>query len=101
MCGITGFYSQNFSKNNLELLDRMSTSLKRRGPDFSGHWCDHSQGIYLSHRRLSILDLSENGNQPMISMCGRFIISFNGEIYNFLELRKVIILEVLLTQKLF
>ena len=88
MCGITGFYNQNFSKNNLELLDRMSTSLKRRGPDFSGHWCDHSQGIYLSHRRLSILDLSENGNQPMISMCGRFIISFNGEIYNFLELRK-------------
>ena len=88
MCGITGFYNKSFYKNNLELLEKMSNSLKKRGPDYSGSWYDNSQGIYLSHRRLSILDLSKNGNQPMISMCGRFVISFNGEIYNFKELRK-------------
>jgi asparagine synthase (glutamine-hydrolysing) len=73
-----------------ELLRQMALRIEKRGPDGSGVWIDLDHGIGLAHRRLSILDLSEAGEQPMASLLGRFIIAFNGEIYNHLELRKEI-----------
>jgi len=66
----------------------MAKALTHRGPDNSGAWIDESCGIALAHRRLSILDLSPAGDQPMISLSGRYVIVFNGEIYNHLELRR-------------
>jgi asparagine synthase (glutamine-hydrolysing) len=87
MCGITGFYSKNlFTFNNVIL--KMNSALFHRGPDFAGVWQDKSSGIVFGHQRLSILDLSSAGNQPMISSSGRFVITYNGEIYNHLEVRK-------------
>ncbi len=91
MCGIVGLWHQNLSSNrqdSLELITRMSDSIRHRGPDDAGHWCEPSAGLSLGHRRLSIIDLSLHGRQPMTSACGRFVIVFNGEIYNFLELRE-------------
>jgi asparagine synthase (glutamine-hydrolysing) len=90
MCGIAGFLSrEDFSDeywiNNLEA---MASSLAHRGPDKEGIWFDRSQGIGFSHRRLSILDLTETGNQPMHSACNNYVITFNGEIYNHLNIRK-------------
>ena len=89
MCGIAGI----FSKNNGQyfLVDeaiRMSDSLAHRGPDESGIWYESDYSCVLSHRRLSILDLSKNGSQPMISKSNRFVICYNGEIYNTEELLK-------------
>ena len=66
----------------------MSNSLTHRGPDDCGVWFDEEVGVLLGHRRLSILDLSAAGSQPMQSMCGRYVIAFNGEIYNHLSLRE-------------
>ena len=65
----------------------MADALIHRGPDDAGVWVDEAAGIALGHRRLSILDLSPAGHQPMVSACGRYVIAFNGEIYNHLELR--------------
>jgi len=65
----------------------MSAVLAHRGPNDSGTWIDPSNGIAIAHRRLSILDLSKAGHQPFISASGRYVLTFNGEIYNFLELR--------------
>lgn len=67
---------------------RMARALAHRGPDDEGYWLDESSGIALGHRRLSIVDLSPQGHQPMQSNCGRYVIAFNGEMYNFLELRE-------------
>jgi asparagine synthase (glutamine-hydrolysing) len=66
----------------------MSAALRRRGPDGAGVWVDPSVGIALAHRRLAVVELSDLGAQPMESRCGRFVITFNGEIYNFAALRK-------------
>lgn len=84
MCGIAG-YSGNFEST---LLKRMGGSIRARGPDNIGFWKDNEKQIGLVHTRLSIIDLSELSNQPMISQCGNIVITFNGEIYNFQELRK-------------
>ena len=90
MCGIAGFLepSDGRSPGELELrARRMGGRLVHRGPDSGGVWVDPAQGVGLAHRRLAILDLSPEGAQPMGSGTGRFVVTFNGEIYNFGELR--------------
>ena len=89
MCGIVGFiHSKKFIENEgREILGRMAQTIVHRGPDASGFWVDADDGIALAHRRLSIIDLSHAGNQPMHSPCGRYVLVYNGEIYNHLELR--------------
>lgn len=84
MCGIAGWLGTEF---NSEVVSRVRDALTHRGPDDSGVWVDEAAGIALAHRRLSILDLSPAGHQPMASSSGRYVIAFNGEIYNHLELR--------------
>jgi asparagine synthase (glutamine-hydrolysing) len=88
MCGITGFIDFSNSTNNNSIIRSMTNSLKHRGPDGSGFWSKKDFGIYFGHRRLSIIDLSENGSQPFQSSSSRFIITFNGEIYNYHKLKK-------------
>ena len=88
MCGITGFLGKSARSEMDHVVRRMTDSLHTRGPDDCGVWLDENVGVALGHRRLSILDLSHAGHQPMVSNSGRYIISFNGEIYNHLELRK-------------
>lgn len=85
MCGIAGILGGN-QNSEFDLL-RMTNSLIHRGPDDSGIWSDKDNQISLGHRRLSIVDLTSAGHQPMISSSGRFVMSFNGEIYNHLQLR--------------
>lgn len=89
MCGLTGCWqSGSFSAERATAtLDVMATAIAHRGPDDSGIWFDADAGIGLAHRRLSILDLSPAGHQPMSSASGRYVLVFNGEIYNHLELR--------------
>ena len=80
MCGITGFLTKKYNSKDLQ---KITDSLYHRGPDANGIFFDENIGIGLGHRRLSILDLSTNANQPFISNCGRYVMVFNGEIYNF------------------
>lgn len=83
MCGIFGVYNVSVSKDILEVC---SNRLGKRGPDGGANWND---GIcYLAHKRLSILDLSDNGKQPMVSGNQRYVITYNGEIYNYLEIKR-------------
>jgi len=90
MCGLAGFLEPGgFSRSDsLSVIKRQAMCLEHRGPDDVGEWLDASAGIALGHRRLSILDLSSAGKQPMTSPSGRYVIAFNGEIYNHLEIRK-------------
>ena len=90
MCGFVGFLKpKRFSADiGKQYLTRMMNNITHRGPDDSGFWLDERQGIGIGHRRLSILDLTLAGHQPMISSSGRFVIAFNGEIYNHFEIRK-------------
>ncbi|MCD6401845.1 MAG: asparagine synthase (glutamine-hydrolyzing), partial [Anaerolineales bacterium] len=92
MCGITGFWQ--LKGNNKELLKdtiiKMTKTFTHRGPDDSGFYINKETGIALGHRRLSILDLSPKGHQPMESFSGRHVIVYNGEVYNYKELRKEI-----------
>ena len=91
MCGIAGLLMQHAGPLNgsLDLLAiRMGDTLKHRGPDDSGVWSDQEAGIALSHRRLAIIDCSPAGHQPMISADGRFVIAYNGEIYNYRDIAK-------------
>ena len=91
MCGICGFMvNNNDHQVNLNIVKKMSNQLRHRGPDNQNIWSDQDSGIYFGHTRLSILDLSITGNQPMESFYGRFVLIFNGEIYNHLILRKEI-----------
>jgi asparagine synthase (glutamine-hydrolysing) len=90
MCGITGFVSPGDRKSSVDpkkIASAMAHILHHRGPDADGVWIDHS-GIALAHTRLSILDLSPSGEQPMASKSGRYVLVFNGEIYNHLDLRQ-------------
>ena len=92
MCAITGFLTNSISSPDemSNICERMSVSMSHRGPDNSDVWLDHREGISLGHQRLSILDLSENGHQPMYSKSGKYVMTYNGEIYNHLSLRKEI-----------
>lgn len=85
MCGITGYWSEAAPDGTVAA--RMAQQVAHRGPDDSGVWCDESAGLALAHRRLSILDLSPAGHQPMRSPCGRYMLIYNGEIYNHRDLR--------------
>ncbi|QDT37466.1 asparagine synthase (glutamine-hydrolyzing) [Stratiformator vulcanicus] len=90
MCGISGYFSPGGGQSAeamRSVAGAMADTLSHRGPDGSGTWVDPDAGIALGHRRLSIIDLSEAGAQPMPSACGRYVLSYNGEIYNFSELR--------------
>ena len=86
MCGICGFYSKSSLKFD-SAIKKMCAAISHRGPDDNGSWQDENLGIVLGHQRLSIIDLSAAGHQPMQSSSGRFILSYNGEIYNHLALR--------------
>jgi len=88
MCGIAGFWqTKRGSEHPLETLGRMGAALAHRGPDDSGTFHDGATGVGLAFRRLSILDLSPEGHQPMFSASGRYVIVFNGEVYNYEEIR--------------
>ena len=89
MCGITGFWCLKKKIDNIEdNIKKMTNTLVNRGPDDKGFWCDKKNGIALGHRRLSILEISKLGRQPIESRNKRFVISYNGEIYNYLEIKK-------------
>lgn len=89
MCGFTGFFQERSGAGDMRaLVGRMSAAIAHRGPDDSGVWVDPSVGLALGHRRLSVLDLSSAGHQPMSSHGGRYVIVFNGEIYNHVALRR-------------
>ena len=87
MCGLTGGWSRLRFQDLRDALPDMTSALVHRGPDDDGHWFDGEGGIALGHRRLAIVDLSPAGHQPMASASGRWMIAFNGEIYNHLDLR--------------
>jgi len=91
MCGIAGFLNTRAAvslADASEISAAMNRSLQHRGPDDDGVWIDAEVGVSLVHRRLSIVDLSPAGHQPMVSADGRFVITFNGEVYSFPEIRK-------------
>ncbi|MBC6367462.1 asparagine synthase (glutamine-hydrolyzing) [Algoriphagus sp. AK58] len=90
MCGIAGIISENSSKVAKEYLVKMTNAIIHRGPDGSGHWISDNQKVGFGHRRLSILDLSESGAQPMHYL-DRYTLTFNGELYNYLEIRSDLI----------
>lgn len=88
MCGIAGIWDRNGTQALEPRVRRMTDALVTRGPDRGGMWIDPDARIALGHRRLSIIDLSETGSQPMSSACGRYSITYNGELYNTRELRE-------------
>lgn len=87
MCGIAGYFTFNAPPVQLPILQRMTDQLAHRGPDGEGFWINDKQSLGFGHRRLSIIDLSDRGRQPMHYGNGRYTITFNGEIYNYLELK--------------
>ena len=91
MCGLAGYLGSKSGSTGDEaasILNKMANAITSRGPDDSGVWHDDETGVGLAHRRLSILDLSPAGHQPMGCSTGRYVIAFNGEIYNHLDLRR-------------
>ena len=89
MCGITGIIlNKKFQHINLEdLIYKMTQKLNHRGPDHSAIWANQKKDLHIGHARLSILDISKNGNQPMQSSSGRYVITYNGEVYNHNKIR--------------
>lgn len=91
MCGIAGFVDpRGRIVDAPALLRKMGDSIRHRGPDGNGEWFDADARVGFSHRRLAIIDLTSEGAQPMMSACGRYVLSYNGEIYNFAELRTLL-----------
>lgn len=90
MCGITGFFDpRGFdARAAVRTVDAMTQRIRTRGPDAQSNWCDADAGIALGHARLSVIEISDSGAQPMVSASGRFVVAFNGEIYNHLDLRE-------------
>ncbi len=89
MCGIAGILTTETCSE--ESLKKMTDAIAHRGPDGEGHWLDSESKVALGHRRLSIIDLSDNASQPMHSSDGRYTIVFNGEIYNYIELKEPLV----------
>lgn len=90
MCGLTGaIIDHEFSEafDYKIVIRQMCDAMFSRGPDATGYWESNNQSVFFGHRRLSIIDLDARSNQPFVSECGNFVIVFNGEIYNFLQLR--------------
>jgi asparagine synthase (glutamine-hydrolysing) len=90
MCGISGFISNNINENIFKLLNNKFL-LNHRGPDDFSNWNNQTNTVNLFHNRLSIIDIDKRSKQPMVSSSGRFVISFNGEIYNFKKLKETLI----------
>lgn len=88
MCGISGWFLKRGAHFEISHLAAMAEAINHRGPDDRGYFVDNERGVALAHNRLSIIDLSPAGHQPMISEDGNFVLNYNGEIYNFLQLRK-------------
>ena len=95
MCGLSGISlcadTSQTTADLCSIVGRMADALSLRGPDYAGTWADETAGIALGHRRLAIVDLSPSGHQPMYSSSDRFVIAFNGEIYNHLALREELV----------
>lgn len=91
MCGINGIIGNR--PNTIELVNSMNNCIIHRGPDAEGVWQSDDKKVTLGHRRLSILDLSSNGAQPMVSNSGEYVIVFNGEIYNYLKIKTELVKE--------
>ncbi len=87
MCGIAGWFLKKGVTRNVAHLVAMADAIEHRGPDDRGYFYDRERGVAFAHNRLSIIDLSPAGHQPMASEDGRFVLSYNGELYNFLDLR--------------
>src|SRR5271165_2214523 len=90
MCGIAGLFDPTHSADPDALrrqVDAMTATLVHRGPDASGTWCDPDRGIFFGHRRLAVVGLGRHGAQPMVSHDGRWVLNYNGEVYNHRELR--------------
>ncbi len=88
MCGIAGIVSLRGQEITLETLQKLMEPISHRGPDGVGYWFNANRSVALGHRRLAVIDVSKNGQQPMKTQDDRFVITYNGEIYNFLELRQ-------------
>lgn len=86
MCGITGFWAPSLGRDAQDVLREMTSAIQHRGPDDEGQWLDADAGLALGHRRLSIIDLSPEGHQPMASVSGRYVMVYNGEIYNYRDI---------------
>ena len=93
MCGIAGIfvYHSKASRVDREEVIKIRDHMESRGPDGKGEWYSSDGRVGLGHRRLAIIDLSDNASQPMVSNCGQVIISYNGEIYNYIELREELV----------
>ena len=87
MCGIVGFFSKDNSKISNSLIEKMTQTLNHRGPDYSNFFHEEKFNLFLGHARLSIIDLNISGHQPLISNSGRYVLIYNGEIYNYLEIK--------------
>ena len=89
MCGISGIFNPTLKKiNQIEIINKILKVQKLRGPDNSAMWNSNCGKVTLGHNRLSIIDLSDSANQPFVSTDKRIVITFNGEIYNFQEIRE-------------
>jgi asparagine synthase (glutamine-hydrolysing) len=89
MCGFIALFSSHDSWDK-NILQKGVSSMASRGPDGSGEWWSKNQRVGLAHRRLAIIDLDDRSDQPMISTSGRYVIVFNGEIYNYKNLRIIL-----------
>lgn len=93
MCGINGFFNATTTVSARSIIAQMNIAISHRGPDAENSWMDETVGLVLGHQRLAIQDLSPAGSQPMHSACDRYVIVFNGEIYNHLQLREQLTIE--------